>query len=136
MGNTLLKDTKHTTQGHFHQFSLSPVIKLYIFASREDVTKPPLAWKKGEFTGLQPNSGMRGKLPLCQDPHPSPLPLRLLVLGSRFPSLTGKTYLEGGLKGPQTVSDRRCLAADVAGWYVTALRTGEEMGKSRGGGHK
>lgn len=58
---------------------------------------------------------------------PSPLSPSPLVLGSRLPPLTGKTSLEGGLKGLQTDPDRRCLAADVAGWYVTALRSGEEV---------
>lgn len=82
---------------------------------------------------------MQGRLPLCQDltasllSSPSfPPSLQPLVLGSRFPPLTGKTYLEGGLKGLQTVSDRGCLAADVAGLMCHSTEGPESWGEVRG----
>lgn len=70
-------------------------------------------------------------------PSPPPPSLPSLVLGSRFPPLTGKTYLEGGLKGLQTGSDRGCLAADVAGLMCHSAegpeRRAEEVSGSGGG---
>ena len=88
----------------------------------------PLAGReKKKSLGCRPTPAHRASW-VARSARPSslPLPPPPLVLGSRLPSLTGKTSLEGGLKGLQTDPDRRCLAADVAGWYVTALRSGEE----------
>lgn len=99
-----------------------------VFRLPLDVTEPLWPRKRENLLGKGPSGSKQGRLPLCQDltaPHTLPASLQPLVLGSRFPPLTGKTYLEGGLKGLQTVSDRGCLAADVA-WLMCHSTEGPE----------
>lgn len=110
-----------------------------VFRLPQDVTEPLWPGKRENLLGKGPSGSMQGRLPLCQDltasllSSPSfPPSLQPLVLGSRFPPLTGKTYLEGGLKGLQTVSDRGCLAADVAGLMCHSTEGPESWGQVRG----
>lgn len=116
-------------------FSLGIMIKLF-FTSRR--TSPSLSGQEKEriYWAQSPAVACRAachsartSLPPTPVPSPPPPPSLLpLVLGSRFPPLTGKTYLEGGLKGLQTGSDRGCLAADVAGLMCHSAEGPERRG--------
>lgn len=130
--------TKEVVFTHFD--SLCAMIKLF-FASRR--MSPSLSgreieriyWARGPAVACR--AGCHSARTTPSQPPPSPAPsasLPPLVLGSRFPPLTGKTYLEGGLKGLQSVSDRGCLAADVAGLMCHSAGGGPERGGGAGQG--
>lgn len=114
-----------------------PHDKALLFLSSMSIQRmfPNLSgWKKKICLGCSPTLACRASWvahsarpsPRISLQHPPSL-LHIWYWGHVSLHWQERLLLEGGLKGLQTDPDRRCLAADVAVWYVTVLKSGEEM---------